>query len=186
MEAKRLLRSRLLSSRARRSTTDLVAAGRAIAQHGHGAWKRSGAIAAYAGVGTEPPTQPLLDALRDAGVQVLLPVVTNRGLDWAAYDSWDRLVTAANGLLEPAGPRLGSDAIRSAAVLVVPALAVDLAGHRLGRGRGFYDRALDAGAGARSVAVVFDDELLDEVPVEPHDIDVGAVLRPAGLLQCGL
>lgn len=180
MEAKRLLRSRLLSQRARRSAADLAAAGDSIAAHGLAAWIGLETVAAYAGVGTEPPTRALLDGLRSAGTTVLLPVVTGDELDWADYESWEGLAAAGRRLLEPTGPRRGRHALDRAAVVVVPALAVDRAGHRLGRGLGYYDRAL--GPRLSTVAVVFDEELLDDVPTEAHDVPIGAVLRPSGLL----
>ena len=73
--------------------------------------------------------------------------------------------------------RLGADQGR----YVVPALAVSRDGVRLGRGGGYYDRALaHARPGAVLVAVVFDDELLDEVPAEAHDHRVTAVVTPSG------
>ena len=66
-------------------------------------------------------------------------------------------------------------------LVVVPALAVDRRGNRLGRGAGFYDRALAGSRPATVVAVIYDDELLDTVPAEAHDVPVHAVLTPAGL-----
>ncbi|MGH3580223.1 MAG: 5-formyltetrahydrofolate cyclo-ligase, partial [Mycobacterium sp.] len=63
--------------------------------------------------------------------------------------------------------------------VLVPALAVDRRGNRLGRGAGFYDRALPlADPDARLIAVVRDDELLDEVPAEPHDVAMTHMLTP--------
>jgi 5-formyltetrahydrofolate cyclo-ligase len=141
-------------------------------------------IAAYAGVAEEPPTRLLLDALVSFGVQVLLPVTTESGrLDWAPYDGWDALATVRWGLLEPVGEPMGDDAIEGAELVVVPALAVDRAGHRLGRGRGYYDRALANVDRARIVAVVYRSELVDRVPSEPHDKDVGWALTPDGLIS---
>ena len=76
---------------------------------------------------------------------------------------------------------------RDAAVVFVPALAVDRAGTRLGRGAGFYDRTLPlAGPAARLVAVVRDDELVDELPAEPHDVPMTHALTPrGGLVELG-
>ena len=69
----------------------------------------------------------------------------------------------------------------AADVVVVPALAVDRGGVRLGRGGGYYDRALrHVRPDARLVALVFDDELVDALPVEPHDRRVTAVVTPSG------
>ncbi|MDQ1695962.1 MAG: 5-formyltetrahydrofolate cyclo-ligase [Frankiaceae bacterium] len=180
-----MLRSRLLSARASRSQDERVAAGGALARHGAPAWTGLTTVAAYAAFGTEPPTRPLLDALTDAGVRVLLPIVDGDDVDWGGYEGWDRLVPHGRlGLLEPAGTRLGPAALRAVDVIVVPALAVDRAGHRLGRGAGHYDRALAATAVPR-VAVVYDDEVLDTIPSEAHDVLMGDALCPSGFVPLG-
>ncbi|MFF0288415.1 5-formyltetrahydrofolate cyclo-ligase [Streptomyces sp. NPDC005262] len=142
-------------------------------------------VAAYVSVGSEPGTRALLDALRARGVRVLLPVLLpDNDLDWAAYEGGDGLVAAARGLLEPDGPRLGPDAVLGADVVLLPGLAVDGRGMRLGRGGGSYDRVLArlAGAGAHPALVVllYDNEVVAQVPVEPHDHPVDAVVTPAG------
>lgn len=185
MEAKRLLRSRLSALRGQRSATDRARVGEAISRHGTALWSATATVAAYAGMGTEPPTRYLLDSLRRAGVDVLLPVVAGDRLDWARYDGWEALVPGPRGFAEPAGARLGADAVGDADVVVVPALAVDLAGYRLGRGAGYYDRTLATVETARAVAVVYDDEVLDHLPVEAHDRPVAAALTTAGLRVLG-
>jgi 5-formyltetrahydrofolate cyclo-ligase len=92
-----------------------------------------------------------------------------------------RLAPGRFGLLEPVGPRLGPTAVGTAEVVVVPAVAVARDGTRLGRGGGYYDRALrHARPGAVLVAAVFDDELVDALPTEPHDHRVTAVVTPSG------
>jgi 5-formyltetrahydrofolate cyclo-ligase len=137
-------------------------------------------VCCYLPVGTEPGSPALVDALAGQGRRVLLPVVTGAApLDWSVYDG--SLVGGPYGLLEPEGPRLGPAAIGQADVVLVPALAVDRAGTRLGRGGGHYDRSLPlARRGVPLVAVVRDVELVDELPSEPHDIRMTAVLTPAG------
>ena len=97
-------------------------------------------------------------------------------------DSW---WTARFGVLEPTGPWLPPTAVADASVLFIPALAVDRRGARLGRGRGFYDRTLGLrNPDARLIAVVRDEELLDEVPHEPHDVPVTHALTPGhGLVE---
>jgi 5-formyltetrahydrofolate cyclo-ligase len=102
-----------------------------------------------------------------------------RDLTWAVDTG--RLTPGRFGLLEPLGPRLGPTAIGTADVVVVPALAVASDGVRLGRGGGYYDRALQHVRGdAVLVALVFDDELVGELPSEPHDRRVTAVVTPSG------
>jgi 5-formyltetrahydrofolate cyclo-ligase len=139
-------------------------------------------LTGFVGVRTEPPTVPLLHALRADGRIVLLPVLLDDlDLDWAAYDGSD-LVPGARGMLEPPGSRLGRDAVATADVVLAPALAVDRDGNRLGQGGGSYDRAI-ARARGPVIAVVFDDEVIDHVPVEQHDRPVNGVLTPMGGLR---
>ncbi|GAA3058979.1 5-formyltetrahydrofolate cyclo-ligase [Streptomyces olivoverticillatus] len=100
-------------------------------------------VAAYVSVGREPGTRALLDALRARGVRVLLPVLLpDNDLDWGLYRGASHLVRAAKGLLEPDGERLGPDAVTAADAVLLPGLAVDGRGLRLGRGGGSYDRVL--------------------------------------------
>jgi 5-formyltetrahydrofolate cyclo-ligase len=140
-------------------------------------------MAAYVPVRGEPGSTAMLDALRGSGVRVLLPLTGAPGpLDWAEYTGADSLRQARYGLLEPAGARLSPAAVARARVILVPALAVDRRGVRLGRGAGYYDRTLAAArADARLVAVVRAEELVDRLPEEPHDRRMGWALTPAGL-----
>jgi 5-formyltetrahydrofolate cyclo-ligase len=174
--AKARLRAEVLARRAAMNHRARTAAGEAIARHGSG-WHAM-RVAAYLAIGTEPPTQPLLDAL---ATDVLLPVIAGDDLDWALDGE---RASGPLGIDQPTGERLGSGALDSVDVIFVPALAVDQRGNRLGRGRGYYDRAL-RDVTATIVAIVYDDELLDAVPADTHDRRVDAVLRPSGLLTLG-
>lgn len=139
-----------------------------------------GTVCAYWPVGTEPGSPELLDGLVRRGCRVLLPLVDPQApLDWAEYTGVGSLQAGPLGLLEPAGPRLGCAAIASAVLVLVPALAIDRNGFRLGRGGGHYDRTLLlATPGTPLVAIVRDDEVLTSVPVQPHDVPVTAALTP--------
>lgn len=141
-----------------------------------------GTVCAYWPIGTEPGSPALVDGLLGHGCRVLLPVVTPSGpLDWARYTGAESLRAGPLGLREPGGPRLGCTAIADAVLVLVPALAVDHHGVRLGRGGGHYDRTLPlATPGTALVAVVRDDELLARLPAQPHDVRVSAVLTPGG------
>jgi 5-formyltetrahydrofolate cyclo-ligase len=134
-------------------------------------------IAAYVPVDAEPGGD--LPSVLAPHARLLLPVLLADGeLDWVAFDG--ALRPGLRGLLEPAGPRLGVDAVRSATLVVVPALAVDRAGVRLGRGGGSYDRALGRLADPMTVALLHDGELVESVPAEPHDRMVRATITPGG------
>ncbi|GAA2950037.1 5-formyltetrahydrofolate cyclo-ligase [Streptomyces enissocaesilis] len=146
----------------------------------------AGTVAAYVSVGREPGTRALLDALRARGVRVLLPVLlADNDLDWAPYEGAERLARARLGLLEPQGARLGVQAVAEADAVLLPGLAVDGRGVRLGRGGGSYDRVLArleaAGAHPHLVVLLYDEEVVARVPREPHDHLVSAVVTPAGV-----
>ncbi|MGW4356722.1 5-formyltetrahydrofolate cyclo-ligase, partial [Nocardia sp. NPDC004582] len=143
-----------------------------------------GWVCAYVPVGAEPGSLALLDALRAAGARVLLPVTGEPGpLTWAEYTGPGGLRRGRFGLREPDGDPV-TDGISAASTILVPALAVDRRGVRLGRGAGYYDRSLNAArADARLIAVVRDDELVDRLPEEPHDHRMGWALTPFGGLH---
>jgi len=175
------LRDRLLTARLQMTANDQQQSSRLL-QDQTLAWVRREApevIAAYVPVGAEPGSRALLDALAGSVGRVLLPVLLpDNDLDWGVYSG--ALSPGRFGLLEPAGERLGPAAIGSAAVILVPALAVDRAGHRMGRGGGSYDRALARLSRPSPVvlALLHDGELLDEVPSEPHDVRVHGAITP--------
>ena len=175
------LRERILASRRARAEEERTAAAAAVAAALLSELAGVLAFAAYVPEETEPGYGRLPAAFTQLGARVLLPVVPPSGseLRWAVDTG--RLGPGRFGLLEPLGPRLGPTAIGTADVVVVPALAVARDGVRLGRGGGYYDRALrHARADAVVVAVVFDDEFVDELPAEPHDHRVHAVVTPSG------
>ncbi|TDC81772.1 5-formyltetrahydrofolate cyclo-ligase [Micromonospora sp. KC606] len=139
----------------------------------------------YVPVGSEPGGPDLPEVLRAAlpdGAGLLLPVLRDDlDLDWAAYTGPGALVAAGRGMREPAGPRWGRSAIAGAELVVVPALAVDRRGLRLGRGGGSYDRALArVPQTTLTVALLHDGELVEALPAQPHDRPVRAVITPSG------
>ena len=141
-------------------------------------------VCAYVPVGTEPGSIEMLEMLRRRSGRVLLPVArttaddTPMRLRWGEYRP-GALISGRWGLLEPPGPWLPESSLAEAGLVIVPALAVDRRGVRLGRGRGFYDRSLDGrNPQARLIAMVRDAEFVDELPAEPHDVPMTHALTP--------
>jgi 5-formyltetrahydrofolate cyclo-ligase len=176
------LRRRLVAARAAMSSSSRNDAGRLIRDHVLEMREvaAAGTIAAYYSVGTEPDTRSLVFALWKRGSYVVLPVLLPDGdLDWASYEGPDSLVAGPRGLLQPGEPVRGPGTVARADVVLVPALAVDVSGNRLGRGGGSYDRVLArVGPQVPVIALLYDAELLPSVPVMPHDQPVRAVARP--------
>jgi 5-formyltetrahydrofolate cyclo-ligase len=179
---KRTVRRRLVAARAAMSDSSRNEAGRLIRDHvlEMPEVAAAGTIAAYYSGGTEPDTRSLVFALWKRGSYVVLPVLLPDGdLDWASYEGPDSLAPGPRGLLQPAEPVRGTGTVARADVVLVPALAVDRSGQRLGRGGGSYDRALDrVGPQVPTIALLYDSELLPSVPAEEHDRPVRAVARP--------
>jgi 5-formyltetrahydrofolate cyclo-ligase len=146
-------------------------------------------VAAYVSTGTEPPTDALLDRLRDRGAVVLLPVLLpDLDLAWAEYTGADALEPGPRGLRQPAGAATDPTAVAAvgtADVVLCPGLAVDRDGVRLGRGGGSYDRALARlRADAWSCVLLYDDEVVDDpLPADEHDRRVAAAATPSGVLR---
>lgn len=179
--AKDELREGLLFRRRSRPTSQRAAAADAVATHLVKGLRGVRTLAAFVPDPSEPGCGRLPEAYTELGADVLLPVIPSEGriLDWAHYTG--ELEHGRYGLYQPPGPRLGATAIAAAEAVVVPALAVDRFGIRLGRGGGYYDRALvHARPDAVLVTVVFDDERVGELPREPHDRPVTAVVTPSG------
>ncbi|MEV7869082.1 5-formyltetrahydrofolate cyclo-ligase [Streptomyces sp. NPDC088124] len=185
---KSVLRGELLAARGLLSSEDVRKAAEVLSRRALDLpdLARARTVAAYVSVGREPGTRALLDALRARGVRVLLPVLmADNDLDWARYEGAERLVRAGRGLLEPDGPRLGREAVLEAEAVLLPGLAVDGRGMRLGRGGGSYDRVLSrlarAGAAPSLVVLLYANEVVARVPEEPHDHPVQAVVTPEGV-----
>ncbi|WP_078957718.1 5-formyltetrahydrofolate cyclo-ligase [Streptomyces glaucescens] len=189
---KRALRRDLIAVRSRLTADDVREYEAALAERAGELPELAGArtVAAYVSVGSEPGTRALLDALRARGVRVLLPVLLpDNDLDWGEYAGPDSLAPVRHGgrmtLLEPSGVRLGADAVTTADVVLLPGLAVDARGMRLGRGGGSYDRVLArlerTGARAALVVLLYDTEVVERVPAQAHDRPVHAVVTPSGV-----
>jgi 5-formyltetrahydrofolate cyclo-ligase len=134
-------------------------------------------VAAYEATPLEPPTEAMVAALSARGIRVMVPVtLADWDLDWREANSADSL----------GGATLGREAIARAKVVFLPAHGVDRTGTRIGQGRGCYDRVIPR-TSARLVAVVHPWEMLDEeLPSEPHDRRVHAVMAAeTGVSQLG-
>ncbi len=142
-------------------------------------------VACHLSMGTEPGTGPLITGLLQRGVEVIVPVTHTKDhqLEWVAFDPAAPLRLSSIGIPEPhRGPHLGAGALEDTGLVIVPALAVDHSGHRLGRGAGYYDRALKS-VTAPICAVVHSNELMESVPHEEHDVPVQMAVTEVGLFR---
>ena len=144
---------------------------------------RSRSLSAYLSTPDEPSTRDFLEWACAHEIRVLLPISRSDGLlDWAPYDGKAESVDDF-GMPTPTSELLGPIAINSVDLIVVPAASVDRTGMRMGWGRGYFDKTLGSMENCPPVyAVIFDDELVDEVPSERHDQRVDGVVTPSGIV----
>lgn len=144
-------------------------------------------IAAYSPLATEPGGPALLDVLQGEAAQVLLPITGANGkLSWAPYRGAGRMRSGRFDIAEPDPKEArGNEALAECELIVVPTLGLTPDGYRLGKGGGFYDRALaelDALDGPRPevVALAYDWEVRSDIPTEDHDLPVDAYATQSG------
>jgi 5-formyltetrahydrofolate cyclo-ligase len=137
-------------------------------------------VMAFSSFGSEVDTGPIIERLARAGRRVALPRVEGRVIVPVAYRSGDPVKPSSFGAVEPAeGEAIAPGEID---VVIVPGLAFDRSGHRVGYGRGFYDRFLGRlGPDAHTVGVCFSIQLVDEVPHGRGDRPVELVVTEQGL-----
>jgi 5-formyltetrahydrofolate cyclo-ligase len=178
--AKRMAREAAL---ARRGGWDAEAAGRALALHvlRECPPPPGAVVSGFWPLGAEIDIRPLLLALYDQGHPIALPVTPRRGeaLTFRGWQPGDVLVPERFGTMRPVGGILVPD------VLLIPLLAFDAAGGRLGYGGGFYDRTLAGLPGRFRMGCAFAAQQVDAVPVGPYDIPLDAVATEHGIIRCG-
>jgi 5-formyltetrahydrofolate cyclo-ligase len=185
-DEKRALRAELRERRRLLSEQSRDAAGTGIREQLDALVASTGArsISCYLSSTTEPDTRRFVAEAVQRGIRVLLPVTRSDGLlDWAVATPDGDIAEGLFGLPEPVGDLLGPIAVNDVDLLIIPAAAVDRSGMRLGWGRGYFDKTIGSMEGCPPVfAVIYDSELLDEVPREVHDQPVNGVVTPTRIV----
>jgi 5-formyltetrahydrofolate cyclo-ligase len=142
-------------------------------------WKEAQSVLLYAPLPEEPDIWPLVTNALEQGKKVFLPryIPENKAYVICPIVEVSKdLQIGQFGIREPA-PHCQPMSISRLDFVLVPGVAFDLRGHRLGRGRGFYDQLLKVVLG-RTCGIAFDEQIIETVPVEPHDILVNSILTP--------
>ncbi len=183
---KRALRAELRERRQNLTTTERQAATAGITRHlvDLATDLSARSVAAYLSTPIEPDTRPFLNWAHAQGLRVLLPISREDGLlDWTTGDG-ETETEGLFGLPEAVGELLGPIAINDVDLILVPAAAIDATGMRMGWGRGYFDKTLGSMEKCPPVyAVLFDGELVDEVPRERHDQPVDGAVTPSRIVQ---
>jgi 5-formyltetrahydrofolate cyclo-ligase len=149
----------------------------------HPAVQAAAHVMLFASLPSEPDTAPIFDALHAAGKRISMPLVHpgTGALTVHEVRDADELVAGTFGILEPDPARCPVVQPDTINVVAVPGLAFDRRGHRLGRGRGFYDRFLPS-TNATTLGLFFATQERDPIPVEPHDVPLDAILTERELI----
>ncbi|MEN9753072.1 MAG: hypothetical protein RL670_763 [Actinomycetota bacterium] len=142
--------------------------------------QKANCLACYLSYGSEPETDGFLKWALENSIRVMLPVAHDDGeMTWVYFDGQSTkssIYGFAEAIGEPAN-------LVDAELILVPALAADTAGNRLGKGKGYYDRALDASIFAPTYAVVYETEVLAEIASEPHDRKIDGIVTDARIIK---
>jgi len=137
-----------------------------------GAWRAAGVVLLYHALPDEVNTELLIERAVFMGKTVLLPVVVGDDLELRVYEGDSSLSVGAFGIKEPTGPVFPVSEYDSINLAIVPGMAFDAYGNRLGRGKGYYDRLLPRLRNAMKIGVCFPFQMVERVPSEVHDVKV--------------
>jgi len=149
------------------------------------AYNRSRSVALYSPIGNEVETAGICDHALNSGKAVFYPSSGGGATGWVRVDSRRRLLAQNGGIPEPAGGAPLVEGDFEGLVVFLPGVAFDSAGHRLGRGRGWYDRALAGlGSGPERVALAFEFQIVESLPVEDWDQGVHQIITEKRIIRC--
>lgn len=143
--------------------------------HG-GQWSVATTVLLYYPLPDEVDVRPLLQMGLQAGHRVLLPVVVGDDLELRLYEGEDSLRAGAYNIMEPVGPFFPQEMYDRIQLAIVPGMAFDATGHRLGRGKGYYDRLLPRLTQAYKVGVCYPFQFVADIPSEEHDVAMNEVV----------
>jgi 5-formyltetrahydrofolate cyclo-ligase len=145
--------------------------------------KDSNQVMIYYSIKQEVETASLINWLLTMDKTVALPACTpDKNLRAGIIHDIAELIPGVFGLSEP-GPKTQEIKPYDLDLIVVPGVAFDKKGFRLGHGVGYYDRFL-AGTNVYKIGLAYDFQLIEEIPIDPHDITVHAILTPSGYWEC--
>lgn len=139
-------------------------------------WQEAGTLLLYYPLADEVDVRPMIKEAYESGRKILLPVVKGEELELHLYEGESSLSEGAFGIMEPTGHLFPEELYPQIQLAIVPGMAFDRSGHRLGRGKGYYDRLLPKLVKTKFVGICFPFQLLEEVPADAHDVPVKEVI----------
>lgn len=173
-----LSRERLTESLRHQGSASIIAQLRA-----HPLWQAAQHIGLYSALPDEPNLRPLIDEVAGTKHLYLPRVLDDETMDFFAFSGWQTLEQSGSfGIYEPRLEERAAVEPSTLDLLIIPALAYDQAGYRLGRGKGYYDRYLQRANYAHRLGVTFALHPIDQLPHDTWDVPVEDVLTPQPFL----
>ncbi|MBO7067453.1 MAG: 5-formyltetrahydrofolate cyclo-ligase [Bacteroidaceae bacterium] len=141
-----------------------------------GQWRLATTMLLYYPLPDELDVRPLIKTAHQACHRVLLPVVVGEDLELRVYQGEESLRVGAYNIMEPVGPLFSAEEYWQIQIAIVPGMAFDSSGHRLGRGKGYYDRLLPQLTEAYKIGVCYPFQFLAEVPFDLYDVFMNDVI----------
>lgn len=178
MEQKSRLRALIREQKRLYAAAQLSAMSEAVCNSicNHGQWRVASTVLLYHPLPDEVDVRPLIQQAQLLGHRILLPVVQGDHLELSLYQGEEALRAGAYNIMEPEGSFLPCEAYGQIEFAIIPGMAFDASGHRLGRGKGYYDRLLPLLPAAYKVGVCFPFQFLTDVPSDEFDVPMNEVV----------
>lgn len=142
-------------------------------------------VMCYASMGDEVQIRPLIQRWLDLGVTVAMPRVISKGqMEAVTLPDLASLVEGEYGILTPDPAKSQVVAPEELDMIIVPGVAFDTRGERLGMGGGFYDAFMAKAVNAKRIALAYSCQLVSSVPMEEHDVLVHKIITEQGIYNC--
>ena len=138
----------------------------------------------YVDFRNEAGTREILEELWKRKIPAAVPRVRGREMEFCPVTSWEDMKAGYMGILEPTGKGVLSEAFFQNPLVVVPAVALDPTGGRIGYGGGYYDRFLKSIMQKTAIGLAYEFQIYDRVPAEEHDERVDKILTPKRWIDC--
>lgn len=149
-------------------------------------FKKADNVLFYVSYDNEVITHEMIKEYLSGGKRVFVPVTDkqNRCLNISRLERWDDLVMGAYGILEPKMESMKEVSIDIIDLVIVPGVAFDESGNRLGHGMGYYDSFLKKSDKVASIGLAFEFQVVDFVPFEKHDMSLDKIITEERVIDC--
>ncbi len=184
---KRTIRTSVISRRNAMSVSDITRKSALIKKRLFALeeFRHARAILFYVSYGSEVATHEMIQACLASGKKVVVPCTnaTNKTLSLSELRRWDDLGVGSYNIQEPRMECRCEVSLDAVDLIIVPGVAFDCAGHRIGHGMGYYDRLLSENVEATKIGLAFELQVVEQIPAEHHDVSIDMIITEKRVIQ---